>query len=270
MFLAVVREQPSRAGLDELGAAPGMQSHDELAAVQHREALSAGLQQRRVVGAAGQLDVEAAAEAARQRPEDRGGVLGAGRRTGRSHGEQAAGSLRHGRRLHELERVVTAGGEGTRGACRTAIIARLLTDLRHVAAFAWLGILAQPSPLVRELIHGACDIGRERSDEIGEDVDDHALAQPGCLAADIGDRADRAVAVAEADRDVPRRIALAKRLAGVGLDRDTAAGGIGRRDVDRAGERHAHRAHTDLDLRLDGLRAVDGLHERRARTTRAC
>ena len=80
--LAVVHEEPSLVGLDELGAAPGMQPHDELAAVQHREALPGRLEQRCVVGAAGQLDVEAAAEAARERLEDRGGVLTVGHRDG--------------------------------------------------------------------------------------------------------------------------------------------------------------------------------------------
>jgi len=73
--LAVVDQEASLTGLDELGAAPGVQPDDELVVVEHREALTGRLEQRRVVGAGRQLDVEAAGEPARERFEDPCGVL---------------------------------------------------------------------------------------------------------------------------------------------------------------------------------------------------
>jgi hypothetical protein len=78
----------------------------------------------------------------------------------------------------------------------------------------------------RDLGHGALDVRREGPDQVREDVDDHAFAHPGRLAADVGDRVDRAAGFGEADRDVAGRVALAERLARIGLDRDGPPGGV--------------------------------------------
>ena len=91
-------------------------------AAEHREALAGGLQQRRLVRAARELDVEAATEAARERTEDPGRVLAVGRRAGcggRRAGRVGVGAIVGGvvsgcsgrgrlRRLEGLERSTSA------------------------------------------------------------------------------------------------------------------------------------------------------------------